>query len=73
MLFPLPWHLPSLTFLPDLACSIRGFADPQSQSLLGLQLQSLVTTTVTIWPTKPKMFPIWPFKEKVCCPAVKTK
>ena len=28
MLFPLPQHLPSFAFLPDLSCSIRGFADP---------------------------------------------
>lgn len=34
--------------------------------LLCLQGQSLVVTTQTMWPTKPKIFLLWPVIEKVC-------
>lgn len=37
--------------------SIAGFAVKQ---------QNLITVTETIWVTKPKLFTIWPFTEKVC-------
>lgn len=33
-----------------------------------LQQQRGVFATEAIWPTKPKMFAIWPFPEKACQP-----
>jgi len=35
-------------------------------SITAFMWQSCVVTTETVWPTKPEIFAIWPFTEKVC-------
>ena len=37
-----------------------------SKAAFKLQRQSAVVMTEAIWSTKPKIFTIWPFIEKVC-------
>ena len=35
-------------------------------SITAFMWQSCAVTIETVWPTKPEIFTIWPFTEKVC-------
>lgn len=37
-------------------------------SIFTLQWQNGIVATETLWPAKPKMFTIWPFKESLSIP-----
>ena len=39
-----------------------------SMAAFVLQEQSEVVVMETMWPVKPKIFTIWPFRDKICWP-----
>ena len=40
----------------------------QSVAASAIRWQNQIVATKTVWPTRPKMFVIWPFAETVCSP-----